>query len=135
MVLVLIIDQWSKFWIKTNMEYGAGFDILGISWARIQFVENEGMAFGLSYGGVNGKYVLSTFRIIMAGFLGYILYSLWKSGKKISAILLQPHCSRGCRQHHRLYLYGMIFLNHTTMADLHNLFHLAPDMHLYCRVR
>ncbi|HRD08247.1 MAG TPA: signal peptidase II, partial [Saprospiraceae bacterium] len=66
-VLVLIIDQWSKFWIKTNMEYGAGFDILGISWARIQFVENEGMAFGLSYGGVNGKYVLSTFRIIMAG--------------------------------------------------------------------
>lgn len=85
-VLVLIIDQWSKFWIKTNMEYGAGFDILGISWARIQFVENEGMAFGLSYGGVNGKYVLSTFRIIMAGFLGYILYSLWKSGEKKSLL-------------------------------------------------
>jgi signal peptidase II len=86
-ILLLIIDQWSKIWIKTQLEYGTGFDILGLSWAKIQFVENEGMAFGLSYGGVNGKYVLSIFRIIMAGFLGYILYSLLKANeKKITAL-------------------------------------------------
>ncbi|HRG64719.1 MAG TPA: signal peptidase II, partial [Saprospiraceae bacterium] len=85
-ILLLIIDQWSKIWIKTQLEYGTGFDILGLSWAKIQFVENEGMAFGLSYGGVNGKYVLSIFRIIMAGFLGYILFSLLKANEKKSLL-------------------------------------------------
>lgn len=85
-ILLLIIDQWSKIWIKTQLEYGTGFDIFGLSWAKIQFVENEGMAFGLSYGGVNGKYVLSIFRIIMAGFLGYILYSLLKANEKKSLL-------------------------------------------------
>lgn len=85
-ILLLIIDQWSKIWIKTQLEYGTGFDIMGLSWAKIQFVENEGMAFGLSYGGVNGKYVLSIFRIIMAGFLGYILYSLLKADEKKSLL-------------------------------------------------
>ena len=83
---VLIIDQLSKIWIKTNLEYGTGFDILGLNWAKIQFVENEGMAFGISYGGINGKYVLSIFRIIMAGFLGYILYGLYKAGENKSLL-------------------------------------------------
>lgn len=46
--LVLLIDQTLKIWVKTNMEYGQEFGILGLSWARIHFVENEGMAFGLS---------------------------------------------------------------------------------------
>ena len=49
--VVLIIDQLSKMYIKTNIEYGQGFDILGLSWAKIHFIENNGMAFGLSYGG------------------------------------------------------------------------------------
>jgi signal peptidase II len=80
-VLVVVIDQLSKIWIKTNLEYGHGFDILGQNWAQIQFVENEGMAFGLSYGGVTGKYILSIFRIFMAGFLGYLLYGLYKTGE------------------------------------------------------
>ncbi len=83
---VLVIDQLSKMWIKTNLDYGDGFDIFGMPWAKIQFVENEGMAFGLSYGGVIGKYFLSSFRIILSGFLIYLLHSLWKSGEKKSLI-------------------------------------------------
>jgi signal peptidase II len=83
---VLIIDQVLKIWIKTNLEYGQGFNMLGQEWAKIQFVENEGMAFGLSYGGVTGKYVLSIFRIIMSGFLGYLLYSLYKNGERSSLL-------------------------------------------------
>jgi signal peptidase II len=77
--LVLIVDQWSKIWVKTHMEYGQSIDILGLSWAKIQFVENEGMAFGLSYGGVSGKYVLTIFRIFMAGFLLWYLRKLYFS--------------------------------------------------------
>lgn len=64
------------------MNYGEGFNILGLEWAKIQFIENDGMAFGLSFGGITGKYILSVFRILMAGFLGWILYNLLKSGEK-----------------------------------------------------
>jgi signal peptidase II len=75
---VLILDQLLKIYIKTNLQYGEGFDILGLSWAKIHFVENEGMAFGLSFGGVWGKYVLSIFRIFMVGLLFYILKRLFE---------------------------------------------------------
>ncbi len=57
---------------------GGGFKILGMDWARIHFVENEGMAFGLSFGGEIGKYILSIFRIGMVGFLIYILRDIIK---------------------------------------------------------
>ena len=73
---VLIIDQSLKFYIKTTIPYGQGFDLLGLSWAKIHFIENEGMAFGMSYGGVTGKYVLSIFRIIMVAVLSYLLWAL-----------------------------------------------------------
>ena len=53
--------------------------MLGLDWARIHFVENEGMAFGLSFGGKVGKLLLSSFRILMVGLLGYILYGLIKN--------------------------------------------------------
>jgi len=49
---------------------------MGLSWAKLHFVENPGMAFGLSFGGEIGKYALSIFRIIMVGFLIYILRSI-----------------------------------------------------------
>lgn len=83
---ILLIDQVLKIWIKTHLLYGEDFNILGLSWAKIQFVENEGMAFGLSYGGTAGKYVLSIFRIIMAGFLTYLLIKLLKAEERKSLI-------------------------------------------------
>jgi len=73
---ILIIDQVVKIYVKTHIHYGDGFDMLGLSWAKIHFVENEGMAFGLSFGGLTGKYILSIFRIIMVVFLFYILRNL-----------------------------------------------------------
>lgn len=78
-VIVLILDQWLKIWIKTNIEYGDGFDILGLNWAKIHFVENEGMAFGISFGGKIGKLFLSIFRIIMVGLLIYLMRGLIKA--------------------------------------------------------
>lgn len=71
--LVLIADQVLKFHIKMNYPIGGGFKMMGQDWARIHFVENEGMAFGLSWGGTTGKYILSIFRIVMVGFLIYLL--------------------------------------------------------------
>jgi len=85
--LVLLIDQCIKIWVKTHMEYGEEFGILGLSWARIHFVENEGMAFGLSLGGNLGKLALSVFRLVAVGFLIYIIHNLVKAKETFGVIL------------------------------------------------
>jgi len=61
------------------MEYGQEFGILGLSWARLHFVENEGMAFGITLGGNAGKLALSLFRILAVVFLVYIISTLIKA--------------------------------------------------------
>ena len=79
---VLIVDQAVKFWIKTNMYIGEEFYILNQSWARIHFIENPGMAFGMEFGGTFGKLALSLFRIVAVAFLSYYLVKLVKSKAK-----------------------------------------------------
>ncbi len=83
---VLVIDQVFKFWIKTNMTYGEEFGILGLSWARIHFVENPGMAFGILPPGNFGKLALGIFRLVAIGFLIYLLISLIKTYRSRSLI-------------------------------------------------
>ena len=84
--IVLLIDQVLKIWVKLNMEYGSEIAILGLNWAKIHFVENNGMAFGMTLGGSFGKLILSVFRIIAVSGLGYYLYILVK-GKESMKIL------------------------------------------------
>lgn len=79
--LVLLIDQASKIWVKTHMEYGEQIPIFGLSWANIHFVENEGMAFGMKLGGDYGKLALSLFRIIAVCFLAYMIYKMIEERK------------------------------------------------------
>ena len=55
------------------MEYGEEIRILGLDWALLHFVENNGMAFGLSLGGDYGKLALSLFRIFAVGALIYYI--------------------------------------------------------------
>ncbi|MTB53689.1 lipoprotein signal peptidase [Lewinella sp. W8] len=74
--VVLVIDQGTKFWVKTNMAYGEEFSILGFDRALIHFVENNGMAFGISLGGQYGKLFLSLFRIAAVGVLFVYLFRL-----------------------------------------------------------
>lgn len=57
-LLVLLIDQFSKIWVKTHMALYDSFDIT--NWFKIYFVENNGMAFGIE---AFGKMFLSIFRI------------------------------------------------------------------------
>lgn len=67
--LVLVADQALKIGVKTHMEYGAEIKILGLDWALLHFVENNGMAFGWDLGGEYGKLALSLFRIAAVIFL------------------------------------------------------------------
>lgn len=86
-IFVLILDQWLKVWIKLNLSYGGGFDILGLTWAKIHFVENPGMAFGITLGGETGKLLLSMFRIAMVGVLIYIISGFIKSKESIGFLI------------------------------------------------
>jgi signal peptidase II len=61
--LIIVIDQAIKFYIKLNYFIGEEHLILG-TWARLHFVENEGMAWGLKFGGDFGKILLTLFRLI-----------------------------------------------------------------------
>jgi signal peptidase II len=61
--LIIFIDQAIKFYIKLNYFIGEEHMLLG-SWARLHFVENEGMAWGLKFGGGFGKIALTLFRLI-----------------------------------------------------------------------
>ncbi len=73
---VLITDQVSKIWIKTNMYMGQEYRIT--EWFIIHFTENNGMAFGLELGGEAGKMFLSIFRIIASVGIGWYLLHLIK---------------------------------------------------------
>ncbi|MCW5922657.1 MAG: lipoprotein signal peptidase [Saprospiraceae bacterium] len=77
-LLVLLIDQSFKFYIKTNFRINEQVYLFGLEWARLLFVENEGMAFGIKFnvdhGGFDyGKLILSLFRILMV--TGLIWYT------------------------------------------------------------
>lgn len=76
-ILILIVDQVLKFWIKLNMTLGQEFSVFG-DWFLIRFVENYGMAFGLEFWGKFGKLFLSLFRIVAVGFIGYYIHLLIK---------------------------------------------------------
>lgn len=71
-VTILVIDQALKCWIKTHMYMGEEYNIIG-HWFRIHFIENEGMAYGLSFGGAVGKVLLTLFRLVAVIFGFYLL--------------------------------------------------------------
>ncbi len=75
--LVLLADQLIKTWVKTHMYLGQEFHIIG-KWCIIHFTENNGMAFGMEFGGEFGKLALSLFRIAAVGGIGYGLHYLIK---------------------------------------------------------
>ena len=70
--LILLADQVSKIWVKTNMFLGQEIPVIG-NRILIHFTENNGMAFGYEIGGEYGKLALSIFRILaVAGIIWYI---------------------------------------------------------------
>jgi signal peptidase II len=79
-LLVLFIDQALKIYIKTHFEYNEDVPMLGLDWARLHFVENEGMAFGITFDWPYGKLVLSLFRILMVGGLIWYIRMLMAAG-------------------------------------------------------
>jgi len=76
-ILILLIDQVFKIWIKTTMMLGEEHRLLG-DWFILHFTENNGMAFGMEFWGENGKIFLTLFRIAAVIGIGWYLRHLIK---------------------------------------------------------
>lgn len=70
--IVLLIDQFTKIYIKTNFMYNETVDVT--SWFKIMLIENEGMAWGTKIPGTYGKLILTVFRILAVFGIAYWLY-------------------------------------------------------------
>lgn len=77
-LIILIIDQISKIYIKTHFHLGESVEIF--PWFRLTFVENPGMAYGFQFGGLLGKYFLVIVRIILIGGMLYLFNKWTKEG-------------------------------------------------------
>ena len=81
-LFILIFDQALKIWIKTSFEPNQAQNLIG-SWFRLLYVENQGMAFGATFGsGMYAKLFLSIFRLIAVGFGTYYLIQVIKDNEK-----------------------------------------------------
>ena len=86
-ILLLVIDQAIKFAVKLNMTIGESIPVFG-NWFQICFIENNGMAFGMQFGGSAGKLALSLFRVVLIGFIIYYLRKLVKKADTPTGILV-----------------------------------------------
>ena len=69
LLLILVIDQFIKVWVKTNMTLHESIHIT--DWFYISFIENNGMAYGMQIG---SKLALSLFRVVAIGLLAYFVW-------------------------------------------------------------
>ena len=76
-VLIVLVDQIIKTWVRTNMYLGQDIHFLG-NHGMLHYTENNGMAFGMELGGDFGKLVLTMFRIAAVVAIGYGLVYLIK---------------------------------------------------------
>ncbi len=86
-LLIILIDQWSKFYIKTHFYYGEEVNVIG-TWFKLHFIENEGMAFGMKLGNAEmGKLVLTLFRLVAVVFGFYLLKNIINKGYKRGTVI------------------------------------------------
>ena len=86
-VVLLAVDQITKVLVKTNMHIGESIPVFG-NWFQILFVENEGMAFGMAFGGDIGKYILTSLRIVLSVLLLiYVRHLLLRKDAPLGVLL------------------------------------------------
>jgi signal peptidase II len=76
-LIIIIIDQVVKTWVRTHMILGEEIRFLGER-GMLHYTENNGMAFGMELGGEFGKLLLTLFRIVAVCGIGYGLFYLIK---------------------------------------------------------
>jgi len=85
-IIILIFDQSLKIWVKTNMYLGQTIPVID-NWFFLRFVENPGMALGISLPGSAGKIILTILRIIAAIIIAIYLRSLIRKNSSVGLIV------------------------------------------------
>lgn len=90
-LLLLIVDQWSKFYVKTHFYLGESIEIF--SWFKILFIENEGAAWGTKLSDIlpiaesSAKLFLTLFRLVAITAIGYwVVHTVKNKGPKLLII-------------------------------------------------
>ncbi|MDO5760633.1 MAG: lipoprotein signal peptidase [Bacteroidota bacterium] len=81
-IIILIIDQAIKIYIKTHFAIGDDVKVFGLDWFRIHFLENKGMAFGVNFGDKGGKILLTFLRIILSSLIFIYMYKIIKKKER-----------------------------------------------------
>src|SRR5579872_2246379 len=76
-LIVIVADQVIKTWVRRHMYLGEEIHLLG-SRGMLHYTENNGMAFGMEFGGTWGKLFLTLFRIGAVVAIGWGLVYLIK---------------------------------------------------------
>ena len=76
-LLVIGIDQFSKYLVHTNMHVGQEIPLIGNA-LKLLYTTNPGMAFGVELPPPYGKLLLTGFRLLAVGGLSYYITRLWK---------------------------------------------------------
>ena len=120
--IILLIDQVSKIYIKTHFVLGEDVDVL--SWFKIFFVENKGMAWGTKLNDIfpflsenTAKVSLTIFRICAIFGLVYWLYKTVRSkGPKVLIISLIFIMAGAIGNIIDSVFYGVLFNNSSTQV-------------------
>ncbi|MEX1192769.1 MAG: signal peptidase II [Brumimicrobium sp.] len=88
-LFVLILDQAVKIWVKTSFSYDdPSVNLLG-DWFKLNYVENQGMAFGATLGGgMWGKLLLSIFRIVAISAITYYIVKQIKTKVRLEFLIV-----------------------------------------------
>lgn len=116
-IVILIVDQLSKVYIKLNFEIGEYINIFG-DWSKIYFIENEGMAFGFTLSDAAfGKLLLTLFRLAAVIFGFFYINTLIKKGHTkgliVCAVLILAGAAGNLIDS---IFYGMIFTDSNTQS-------------------
>lgn len=85
--IIILVDQLSKFYIKTHFYYGEEVNVIG-NWFKLHFIENEGMAFGMKLSDASiGKLALTLFRLVAVVFGFFFLKKIVDKGYSKGAII------------------------------------------------
>ena len=123
-VLVIVIDQLSKIYIKTNFVLGESVEVF--SWFKILFIENEGAAWGTKLSDILpiseslGKLFLTVFRLFAIMGIGYWLYDIIrKKSPKVLMLAVSLIFAGALGNIIDSVLYGLLFNDsHNQVAEL-----------------
>ena len=121
--LLLIIDQVIKVLVKTNMCLGDSIHIT--DWFQILFIENNGMAYGMTF---FNKLVLSVFRIVAISAIGWYLWRLVRQPHKRAYVVCVAMVLAGAAGNiFDSMFYGLVF----DQSTYYSVAHFVPFGHGY----